>query len=393
MAATLQSSLSSLDFGDVSVGQQGSIEVVFSASDNSSEITVSGISLPAGFTVSDSNFIVTWNIPVAVNFYFNPTSATTYTGTIDVNSDASNPDLQLTPSGTGVAISISPVSYNFGITKTGNTTSQKLFTITNLDSVNSLTVSVITIPTGFVAGGTFPTLPAVIAASGTLQFGIEFSPTNPGVLSESVTVTSTGSTSPLAVPVTGTAYPPYVVGYQVPFFAATSGFVSTQVLPLADVEITSGTSDGGLSGSQFILAMPLQNLNISGNNFAVGYQDYGDMESNVTDFTVTFPAENTLSYRPITIRKIVVYNYNLGSGAIKYTINGVLNNADALSISGILNLSYISALGSNAVVQSAADILFTGSLIQLTLSGVTNTAAYGIVAVILVYELAEDILI
>lgn len=380
-----------LGFGDVAVGEQAEIDIQFTITGGPGDVVnVSNISTPAGYTLSISNFQVTYYQPYTVKVYFNPTAVTDYDGSGEVDSDAYNPAVPLTFSGSGVAFSLSPSSLDFGVSPLTKATAQQLVTITNLQAT-SIVVTAITIPSQFIAGSTFPTLPYTIAGSGNVQFGVAYKPTLPGQITSNVTVTVTGAGS-LGVKVTGSAYPPFVVGYQLPYFAATSGNVAAQALPLEDVELESGVSNGGLSGGISLLVMPVQNLNDSGSPFELAYHDATDLASNINQFNVTFPAEDTPEYRPVTVKKIVIIAANSGDSIINYTLTGSLRGISS-SVSGTMVINAVSGLPATTLIQSETDVVFTASLLQLQLYGSVNASAYNIAKVKLICTAADDNLI
>jgi hypothetical protein len=334
------------------------------------------------------NFAVSYFQPVTITIYFSPTAVQDYSGSGEVDSDAFNPVIPLSFDGSGVAFEVTPANIAFGIETIGTATPQSLCTITNLESSSSIVVNSINFTGPFSIGSTSPSLPVTIAANGTLQFGVVFTPVAPGAATGSVNVVSTISGT-VGVRLTGSAYPPFVVGYQLPFFAATSGNVASVALPLTDVELAGGVSNGGLSGGLALLVLPVQN--ITNGSYGLAYQDFNDLAADAKDFTVSFPVEDTPEYRPLTVKKIVLILANVGTNAITYTLTGSLRGK-YVSLTGVLNIANVSSAGNN-LVQAEVDVIFTANLIQLSLSGLPNAVAYKIIKSKLVCTYSTDDLI
>ncbi len=100
---------------------------------------------------------------------------------------------------------VSPTSLNFGTVAVGNTSSEQIVTVTNL---NSITVTF----TGFVFAGTAAgdylissnTCGATIAGGASCSVGVEFKPTTTGKRSAKLNVKNNGGGSPASASLTGT---------------------------------------------------------------------------------------------------------------------------------------------------------------------------------------------
>ncbi|HEV2174689.1 MAG TPA: choice-of-anchor D domain-containing protein, partial [Nitrospira sp.] len=142
---TLGSSLSSISFGNVTVGKTQTISGTVT-NKGSSSITLSQASISgAGYTLTGISANGTLSAGQSANFSvkFAPTSSGTSNGTLTVASNASNGTLTIPVSGTGTAavgtLSASPSSLNFGSVTIGQNQTLSS-TITNTGSA-SVTIS------------------------------------------------------------------------------------------------------------------------------------------------------------------------------------------------------------------------------------------------------------
>ncbi len=196
----------SLSFGDVEVNTQTS-SVLTISNDGNSSFTVSSIDLPEGFTADWTSGEVASNTAQSVKITFSPTETKTYSGIIEVHSDATNGTDTIEVSGTGITeseetsiISLSG-SLNFEEVEV-NTQASSVLTISN-DGNSSFTVSNIDLPEGFTADWTS----GEIASNSSQTVKITFSPTEAATYSGTIVVASdaTSGTDTIAVSGTGTS--------------------------------------------------------------------------------------------------------------------------------------------------------------------------------------------
>ena len=192
----------SLDFGTVQTGTTPT-KVLRITNSGDTDLAVSGITYPTGFTGSYSGTIVAGGFH-DVTVTFSPVAAISYSGTVTVASDATGGINTTTASGTGqvsaTAIIVLSGNLAFGNTVVGSTPTRQ-FVITN--SGNSpLTVSSITLPTGFT--GSYA---GTLAPGGTASVTVTFSPVLFQAYSGNITVTSdaTSGTNTIAASGTGIA--------------------------------------------------------------------------------------------------------------------------------------------------------------------------------------------
>lgn len=206
----LTPSPSSLSFGNVQVGNNQQLSETLTNSGGSnvniSQATVSG----TGFGMSGLNppLVLTPGQRFTFTVTFTPPSSGNYSGSVSVVSDASNPNLGIPLTGTGIPVpkgqlSVSPTSIDFGNVTVG-TQATRTGTL-------SATVAAVTVSSGIVNGSAFSlsglSFPVTIPAGQQVQFSVKFTPSANGVASGSVTFTSDASNSPTIESLTGTGVP------------------------------------------------------------------------------------------------------------------------------------------------------------------------------------------
>jgi len=196
-------------FGSVTVGAKQSATVTLSnnggASVSISQATVSG----TGFQLSGITTPLTLNASQSTTFTvtFAPSAAGSASGTVTITSDASNPSLTMSLSGTGVAsagqLTVTPTTLALGsvVLGTSGTASGKLnaiganVTVTGASSNNSV----------FSIGGL--SLPVTIPAGQSTPFTVTFSPQTSGAASATLTFTSNAQPTTTTESLTGTGTP------------------------------------------------------------------------------------------------------------------------------------------------------------------------------------------
>jgi archaellum component FlaF (FlaF/FlaG flagellin family) len=230
-AGFLSPSLSSVSFGDVSIGNTStqSFNILNSGSTdvNISQATLTG----AGFTVVGA--LPSGSIPAgqssAVQLQFKPQSAGAVSGSLTIVSDASNSPLALPLSGTGLqaGLSANPSSAALGDVVTGHSNSATI-TLTNGGNA-SVTISQDTVSgSGFSTSGL--TVPTTIGAGKNTSFSVVFAPTTTGSVNGSLSLTSNAPNSPLTIALSGTG-------------ATASYLLSANPSPLNFGNVTVNTND------------------------------------------------------------------------------------------------------------------------------------------------------
>jgi Abnormal spindle-like microcephaly-assoc'd, ASPM-SPD-2-Hydin len=188
---------SSLNFANVQVGS--SLTLMDSLTNTGgvtvtiSQVTVTG----AGFSISGLNVPLALNSGASVTFsaVFAPQSAANVSGAITVSSDASDPTLTVSLSGTGTApgqLTLTPTALDFGNVTVG----------TNVGQASSLTASgaTVTVSSASLSNGEFSltgiSFPLTIAAGQSVPFTLTFAPQTSGVASGILSFASDASNAP-----------------------------------------------------------------------------------------------------------------------------------------------------------------------------------------------------
>ena len=206
-AGSLSAGTSPLSFGAVTVGQNKTLSetitnnggmpvTVSQAAATGTGYSVSGVTLPFTLAAGASK---------SFNVVFAPATAGTPAGTLTVTSDASNPSLTVSLSGTAatvgtLAATTSPLSFS---NVTVNQTKTLSETVTN-NGGSTVTVSQVSATgTGYSVSGV--TVPFTLAAGASKSFNVVFAPTAAGTPTGTLTVTSNASNPSLTVSLSGTA--------------------------------------------------------------------------------------------------------------------------------------------------------------------------------------------
>ncbi len=202
----LSANPTSLNFGSVTIGSNQSLSATISNSGGSS-VSISNVAISGtGYTLSGITTPLTLNPGQSTDFSvkFAPTASGTANGSVTITSDASNPTLTVSLSGSGTTavgtVTVKPSPCNLGSVTVGSSgtvsgsvsASGANVTVTNVSSNNSV----------FSVSGI--SLPVTIAAGQSAPFTITFSPTATGTASATLTVTSNGSPSTATLSCSGT---------------------------------------------------------------------------------------------------------------------------------------------------------------------------------------------
>jgi hypothetical protein len=198
---------STVNFGSVNVGSNGSQTVTLTNSGTASltvsQVTASG----SGFSLSGITTPLTVGAGQNTSFTakFSPTSSGSVSGSISIVNNGPNSPITVALTGSGTAtapqLTISPASVSYGNVAVGSSVPQTI-TLTNSGN-GALTVTQATATgTGFaVSGGT---MPMTISAGSSASFTATFAPTAAGAASGSVSIVSNAPGSPAAIALSGT---------------------------------------------------------------------------------------------------------------------------------------------------------------------------------------------
>jgi Abnormal spindle-like microcephaly-assoc'd, ASPM-SPD-2-Hydin len=203
---TLTGNPTSLAFGNVQVGNTASLSETLTNTGGST-VSISQASLSsASFSVSGLNefpITLTPNQSITFTVNFAPTSSGAVSGTLSVASNASDSQLNIALSGTGMAagtLALSPTTLNFGNVNVGSSSS--------LSGMLTASGAAVTVQPAsdsnseFVLSGI--SLPATIAAGQSATFTVTFTPQSSGATSGTISFPSNASNSPAVQSMTGT---------------------------------------------------------------------------------------------------------------------------------------------------------------------------------------------
>jgi hypothetical protein len=197
-------------FGNVQIGNSKTLTETLTNS-GGVPVTVSQASATGtGFAISGPTLPFTLNAGQSATFtvQFGAQAAGNVTGAFSIISNATNTNLAIPASGTGVTpgqITAIPSSQSFGSVQVGNNKSLSQ-ALTNSGG-SSLIISQATVTgSGFSMSGL--TLPLTLNPGQSTNFTLKFTPSSGGSLSGSLSITSNGSNPTLTVPLTGTGVLP-----------------------------------------------------------------------------------------------------------------------------------------------------------------------------------------
>jgi len=254
----LSASPTSVNFGTVATGSSANQQIYVTNTGNAAVKISSLAASGSGFTVSGVTAPVTLNPSqrVILTVAFAPSTAGSVTGSVTLESDATNSPLTISLSGTGAqpGLSISPASFNFGSVVDGQTKSQS-FTVTNTGT-GSLTIAQLSV-SGSAYSVSGLVTPATIAAGNSTTFSVLFAPATAGTLTGTVTISSNAPNSPNVLSLTGTGIAASVALSSSP---SSVGFASVNV---------------GSSGSQNVTVTNSGNTSLTVSQVTVNAKDFG----------------------------------------------------------------------------------------------------------------------
>jgi hypothetical protein len=237
--AVLAANPTSLTFGNVAAASSKTLSQTLTNSGGSA-LTISQIAPSGtGFSFTGINPPVTLSAGQSFTFNvtFTPATAGSVSGALSVTSNASNPNLAIPLSATGIAagqLALAPTSLNFGNVTVGTSLAQSA-TLTATGA--SVTVSSASLSsTEFALSGI--SLPATIAVGSSTPFPLTFTPQASGTASANLSFASNASTTPTVQSLTGNGTAP------TPHSVALSWNASTST-NVVGYNVYRGTVSGG----------------------------------------------------------------------------------------------------------------------------------------------------
>ena len=199
---------STVSFGNVQTGTSQTLSETLSNTGGSNLTVTQATVAGAGFSISGLDTPVTLTVGQSVSFnvVFAPQSSGNFSGSITLISDASNPSVTISLSGSGTEqqaqgqLSVSPTTIGVGNVTVGSSGTQ---TATLNATVASVTVSSVSVDNSeFVISGL--SFPVTIPVGQGVNFTVTFTPQTSGSVSANASFTSDASNSPTAATLTGT---------------------------------------------------------------------------------------------------------------------------------------------------------------------------------------------
>jgi len=305
---TLTENPSSLNFGNVQVGNNQTLAETLTNSGGSSVTITQAAVTGSGFSVNGLSLPLTLapgqNSP-SFNVVFAPQSAGVASGNLSITSNASNPTLNIPLSGTGTTpgtLTANPSSLNFGNVQVGN--NQTLSeTVTNVGG-SSVTISQDTVTgTAFSVTGLNP--PLTLTSGQSITFGVIFTPPSAGSASGNLAVSSNASNPTLNLALSGTG--------------TAAGQLTVTPASLAFGNVVVGTSENlPTTLSATGASVTVKSANVSSSEFTLSGLSFPVTIAvgNNVQFTVAFTPQAT----------------GAASGTVSFASNA--SNSPVLSLSG-----------------------------------------------------------
>ncbi len=334
-----------------------------------SQATITG----TGFSLTGLSLPLTLGAGQSTSFSvaFAPQTGGSAAGNIAIVSNASNPTLSVTLSGSGVApgsLAASSSSLSFGSVQVGKSQSMQE-TLTNSGG-SSVTVNQATLTgTGFSMSGM--SLPLTLAAGQSTSFSVAFAPQSAASATGSISVASSASNSTLAVSLSGSGVAPGSLTAS----QSSLSFGSVQVTNSQSLQETVTNSGGSsatisqvnVSGTGFSvsgLSLPLTLAAGQSASFTVAFspQAGGSVSGNIS---VLSNASNatlavSLSGTGVTPGVLAVTSSSLSFGSVKVSATQTLSETVSNSGGSSLTISQATLSGSGFAI--------TGLTLPLTLA-------------------------
>ena len=197
----------SLTFAAQAVGTTSSAQFVTVTNIGSATLTFTGDTVTGDFALAGLGTCGTSLAPGAnctISIHFTPTAAGTRTGFLVIPDNASNSPqtVNLTGTGSGPALSLSPTSLTFAPQTVGTTSSAQFVTVTNTGS-ETLTFTGDMVSGDFALAG-LGTCGTSLAPGANCTISIHFTPTATGTRTGVLTIPDNAPDNPQTVPLSGT---------------------------------------------------------------------------------------------------------------------------------------------------------------------------------------------
>jgi hypothetical protein len=292
-AGALVASTPSLSFGSVLVNDTQTLSETVTNNGGSSVTISQATATGTGFSVSGLTLPLTLAAGASTSFnvVFAPTTAGTPSGSLTITSNASNPSLTVSLSGTATApgtLSASPTSLSFGSVQVGSS-STKSQVLSNTGGSSVAVSQVNATGTGYSLSGI--SLPMTLNAGQNFTFNVIFTPQSSGSATGSIAVVSNASNNLPAITLTGSGAAAGTFAVSPTSFAFGSVIVGTSKNMTATLS-ASGSSvtvnSASVSSAEFTLTGPALPLTIAAGQTATFTLQFRPQSAGTASATVSF---------------------------------------------------------------------------------------------------------
>ncbi|HEV2732572.1 MAG TPA: choice-of-anchor D domain-containing protein [Terriglobales bacterium] len=360
-------------FGNVTVGNSKTVSITVTNTGGVAVTVSSTAASGPGFSVSGPNFPLTLNAGQSTAFsaMFSPAAAGSASGSLTINSNASNAALSVPLSGTGLAqgqLSPNPSSFSFGNVQVGN--SKSLFeTLTNSGG------TALTISAAIISGASFSlsglTLPVTLNAGQSTAFTVVFAPTASGAGSGSISVTSNGSNPNLNIPLSGTGTTPGTLAANPASLSFGNILVGVSSSKSETLTNTGGTaltiSAAAVSGGGFSLSGLTVPVTLNAGQSTSFTVRFAPTASGAASGNVSITSNTSDSNPLIAVTGTGVTPGQVSPNPASFTF-GTVQTGDSKSLSGTLTNSGETSLTISATTASGAGFSLSGLTLPVTLN-------------------------
>jgi hypothetical protein len=370
---SLTSNPSSASFGNVTLNTNKSVSLSVSNTGGVAVTVASASASGSGFSYTGPTFPLTLNAGQSTTFsaIFAPTAAGAASGTLTINSNASNATLSVPLSGTGITpgqVSPNPASFSFGSVQTGSSKSLS-GTLTNSGGT-ALTISAATASgSGFSLSGL--TLPLTLNAGQSASFTAVFAPTASGAASGNITITSNGANPSLSIPVSGTGVTPGALSANPASLSfgnvqvGNSGSLSETLTNTGGTAVT--ISAASASGSGFSLSGLTVPVTLNAGQSASFTVRFAPTVSGAASGNVSITSNASVSNLTIALSGTGVTQGQLSPNPSSFSFGNV-QTGTSNSLSGTLTNSGGSSVTISAATASGSGFSLSGLTVPVTLN-------------------------
>ncbi len=337
---TVSFSPASLTFTSEPIGSTSASEGITLKNTGTSSLTINTVSASGDYKETDNcaGKSVAASGTCTINVSFGPTSTGTITGTITVADAAATSPQVVGLTGTGVApLTLAPANLTFSAT-IGTSSSPQTVTLTN-NTASAVTISKVAISADYTQTNTCG---SSLAGNSSCTFSVTFSPLVTGTVDGAVTISTSASTVPQVISLTGVssaAANTARYAYALEYSAHTSGMVvayamnpTTGVLrALESVQLPSTNYGITVHPSNKFLYIP------NGSEILAYTIGTNGMLQTVTGSPFNLPGGSTLKFLPNG-------NFGYTNGGVEYSVNTTTGALTQLGTATVGNIPYDAAL-------------------------------------------------